>query len=301
MKKVSVILTTCNSEYTIQQTLDSILNQWGVNLLFELELIVVDDCSVDSTCEILKKNGISYYSTEENSGGPNRGRNIGLRKMTGDYFCLIDHDDVWHTHKIVRQLEAAGKYPVVSTGYNVVNRLSGARSERRLQAAGPVFFDRNVTFLQKLKRINKGQNLYMSTLMLDSRLKHIRFEENFGMVDYDWLLRITEGNETAEIPDCLTTRYVTDSNLSLDDGYRQKDYYYSLYFLENYRARFPKEYALAVKRLNGTRARYHYIRNDMKQARKFFLRSELNLKQVLYIISSYVGSSYVKRNFAVFG
>ncbi len=301
MKKVSVILTTCNSEHTIQRTLDSIMHQFGVDQHFEMELIVVDDCSSDRTCEILRNNGVDYLSTSENSGGPNKGRNIGLKLMTGDYFCLIDHDDEWHSYKIIRQLKVADKYPVVSCGYNVVNQQTGKRSERKLHSGGPLIFRKNETFLQKLKRKNKGQNLYMSTLMIDSRLKHILFEENFGMIDYDWLLRITENNETAEIPENLVTRYVTNKNLSLDKGYRQKDYYYSLYFLENYSQRYPKEFATGVKRLNGTRARYHYLRNDMKEARKFFLKSEFNLKQILYILSSFMGSRYVKRNFIVFG
>ncbi len=53
MKKVSVILTTYNSEYQIQEVIDSIYNQQGKGKLFEIELIVVDDCSTDSTQKIL--------------------------------------------------------------------------------------------------------------------------------------------------------------------------------------------------------------------------------------------------------
>jgi glycosyltransferase involved in cell wall biosynthesis len=301
MKIVSVILTTYNSEDTIQRTLNSILNQTGINKDFKVELIVVDDCSADRTCEILRNNKIEFYSTPVNSGGPNKGRNIGLRKVSGDYFCLIDHDDVWHPDKTLQQLKVAEEVPVVSTGYNVVNQQTNKKAERKLSAEGPVFFDVNESFLQKLKRQNKGQNLYLSTLMLSSRLKHIYFEENFGMVDYDWLLRITENNRTAEIPELLMTRFVTSENLSLDEHYRQKDYYYSLYFLENYKKKYPREYSISIKRLNGTRARYFYVMNDMKEARRFFLKSEINLKQIAYYASTFFGSRFIKRKFNVFG
>ena len=94
MKKVSVILTTYNSEYQIQEVIDSIYNQQGKGKLFEIELIVVDDCSTDSTQKILSKNDIDFSTTSKNSGGPNRGRNIGLKQCTGDFICIMDHDDI---------------------------------------------------------------------------------------------------------------------------------------------------------------------------------------------------------------
>ncbi len=301
MVKVSVLLTTYNSENTVQRAIDSILNQTGINTLFEIELIVVDDCSTDGTCEILRKNKIDYFSTPFNSGGPNKGRNIGLKNITGNYFCLMDHDDVWHAGKIIKQLSVAENFPVVSTGYKTINQYLNTTTERRQHGNDPIKFGRNETFLQKLMRINNGQNLYMSSLMIDSRLKGIFFEENFGMIDFDWLLRITENNETAEIPEILVTRYVHKDNLSLNPGYRQKDYYYSLYIIENYCRKYPGEAAKGVKRINGSRARYHYLQNDMKEARRFFLKSEINFKQVAYLVSSFIGSRFVKNNFIVFG
>lgn len=93
MKKVSVILTTYNSEKFVSKVIDSILNQKGVDELFQLELIVVDDCSQDKTREILKNYNLEFLTTGENSGGPNKGRNLGLKAATGDYICIADHDD----------------------------------------------------------------------------------------------------------------------------------------------------------------------------------------------------------------
>ena len=301
MDIVSVILTTYNSEETLQRAVDSILNQTGIHSLFEIELIVVDDCSTDSTCNILRENGINYISTPTNSGGPNKGRNIGLKHATGNYFCLMDHDDVWHAGKIMKQLDIAKDYPIVSTGYKIINLNLNKTTERKQGANAPVIFGKNETFFQKLMRQNKGQNLYMSSLMIDSRLKHILFEENFGMIDFDWLLRLTENNITAEVPEVLVTRYVNGENLSLNKEYRQKDYYYSLYIMEDYIQKYPRESRIGIKRINGTRARYHYTRNDMKQARKFFLKSEFSLKQIVYIVTSYFGSRYIKNKYTVFG
>ena len=62
MKKVSVILTTFNCENQLQDVLDSIKNQEGINKLFKLELLVVDDCSTDATRNVLRENKIKFYS-----------------------------------------------------------------------------------------------------------------------------------------------------------------------------------------------------------------------------------------------
>ena len=64
MIKVSVILTTYNSENHLNEVITSINNQLGRGELFEIELIVVDDCSTDATIEILKENNIVYKNSE---------------------------------------------------------------------------------------------------------------------------------------------------------------------------------------------------------------------------------------------
>ena len=61
MKKVSVILTTYNSEDQLEEVINSINNQKGRGELFEIELLVVDDCSIDNTKSILLKNNINFH------------------------------------------------------------------------------------------------------------------------------------------------------------------------------------------------------------------------------------------------
>ena len=122
--------------------------------------------------------------------------------------------------------------------------------------------------------------------MFHSELKVILFEENFGQLDFDWILRLTEGRRTAEIPESLVTRNVDSSNLSLNEDYRRKDYYYSLYIYEKYIIKYPNEAKKGILHLLGCRARYYYLQNDMKSARKFFYKSEFNWKLPAYILTS---------------
>jgi len=301
MVKVSVILPTYNSAARLQSTLDSILGQTGNGKDFILELIVVDDCSTDNTAEILRQNHIDFLTTVQNSGGPNKGRNIGLDHATGDFICFIDHDDIWAKDKIHCQLKVAQIGPIISTGYRIVDKHRNQTfiygEDKNEVMISPV----NAAFLEKLTRHKKAQQPYPSNLMINRSLKHIRFEEHFGMVDYDWQLRLFENRSLVEITKPLVTRHVHGYNLSLNQEYRKNDYSYSLRCLESFAGRYPKEVAVARKRINGTIARYYYMIGEMHSARKYFIRSIWDIKTMLYYFTSYYGDTLVKKHFKVFG
>lgn len=88
MKKrplVSVILTTKNEQEVIARFISSIQNQtYGA-----IELIVVDNNSVDGTLAISKKMGAKVLSF-----GPERSaqRNFGVRNSKGKYLLIVDAD-----------------------------------------------------------------------------------------------------------------------------------------------------------------------------------------------------------------
>lgn len=92
MPKVSVIMPVYNGEDYLKESIDCILEQ----SLKDLELICVDDGSVDSSLEILnefatKDDRIQVYHQENNGGGA--ARNLALTKATGKYLYCMDADD----------------------------------------------------------------------------------------------------------------------------------------------------------------------------------------------------------------
>lgn len=102
---VSIIVPVYNAEKYIEQTIKSIQNQTYNNW----ELILIDDCSNDSSLKIIKKiiekdKRIKYY-VQENNGGPALARNRGIDLSKGRYICFIDADDMWDNDKLRIQVD----------------------------------------------------------------------------------------------------------------------------------------------------------------------------------------------------
>lgn len=301
MIKISVILTTYNSSSFLHNTLQSILNQDGIGKLFELELIIIDDCSTDNTTEILRSLNLPFISTDTNSGGPNKGRNIGLKTASGDYICFIDHDDIWAKEKIAMQLKATGSATIVTSGFSVHYVHSDKICYIGENTGQIKLFKKNSTFKKILRGDKTGQTFYFSTLLIHSSLKTVFFEEEYGMLDYDHALRLFENQVTAEVCACLMKRFVYGSNLSLNENYRKINYDYSMKTISDYKIKYPYLVKKGIKRINGSMARYYYLVGKMKKARFYFRKSSFNLITILYYITSFGFSKIVKKYFRIFG
>ena len=304
MKKVSVILTTYNSGDQLQEVIDSINNQEGKGELFELELLVVDDCSTDNTKDILVKNGVDFQKTSQNAGGPNHGRNLALKQCAGEFICIADHDDIWFSNKIKNLLAVSHIATIVTSGY-VLSDVSSLRKEVRVSKSvdkkGYLEYEKNETFLSKLIKSKVGQQTYLGSILFHSSLKHILFEEECGMIDFDWVLKLFYNQKSVEVCSVLYLRKVEGNNLSLNEQYRINDYYYSLKTISVYKREYAAAVKCAEKRINGSMGRYYYLIGDMKLARKYLSKSTIELKTILYLITTFVGNKLVKKYFKIFG
>jgi len=104
---VSVIMPAFNMQDHISAAIDSVLGQ----SFYDWELIIIDDCSTDSTPQIIQEYAandprIRLIRTNKNTNLPGAARNIGIALATGRYIAFLDHDDVWRSIKLERQLEA---------------------------------------------------------------------------------------------------------------------------------------------------------------------------------------------------
>jgi glycosyltransferase involved in cell wall biosynthesis len=103
--KVSVLLPAYNAEKYIKQSIDSILNQ----TFTDFEFIIIDDCSTDSTWEIIKSyekkdNRIVAVRNKQNLGiAGNLNKAISLSK--GEYLARMDADDWSYPDRFQKQID----------------------------------------------------------------------------------------------------------------------------------------------------------------------------------------------------
>ncbi|WP_018357333.1 glycosyltransferase family 2 protein [Porphyromonas levii] len=92
---VSVIIPVYNAEKFLRRCVNSVLNQEYK----DLEIILVNDCSNDSSkdiCEELQKAHINITTLHHRQNrGAAAARNSGLKIARGNYIIFVDSDDYW--------------------------------------------------------------------------------------------------------------------------------------------------------------------------------------------------------------
>lgn len=119
---VSICIPVFNGEATIRKTLDSILNQTYKNI----EIIVMDNNSTDSTVKIVKEFGDPRLRLIENDVfvSCNDNFNRCFQYVNGELMAFFHADDVYLPEIISRQVETFSEYPIVGSVFtqgNVIN------------------------------------------------------------------------------------------------------------------------------------------------------------------------------------
>lgn len=102
--KVSILIPLYNSEKYISDTIDSCLDQTYANI----EIIIVDDGSKDSSLDIVSKYEKKYRNIKvdiQKNSGASATRNRAFELSTGEYIQYLDADDLLHPDKIRLQME----------------------------------------------------------------------------------------------------------------------------------------------------------------------------------------------------
>lgn len=98
---VSIIIPVYNVEKYIEQCLETVCNQ----TLKDVEIIVVDDGSLDNSINIVKKFKDKRIKiiTREN-GGLSAARNTGMKAAQGEYLLFLDSDDFFNNSYCVEEM-----------------------------------------------------------------------------------------------------------------------------------------------------------------------------------------------------
>lgn len=133
---ISVIIPSYNRAEYVTETIESALNQTGV----EVEVILVDDGSTDETAAVVKRSAPGWgerfrYVWQENSERC-VARNHGLRYARGEFIAFLDSDDLWsvgHAQTGVRALAEQPRAAAVYSEHGLVDKDGRVIRERVLR------------------------------------------------------------------------------------------------------------------------------------------------------------------------
>ena len=207
---ISVIIPVFNGEKTIEETINSILNQ----TFKDIEIIIINDGSTDATLEIIKNisdSRIKIFSY------PNAGlsvcRNRGIDRAKGEYISFIDADDLWTPDKLELQWQALQSNPQAAVAYSWTDYIDESskflKSGRRIKINGDAFSKLLITnFLEN------GSN----PLIRQEALEIGGFDESLTAAeDKDMWLRLAANYEFAcvEKPQILYRTSTTSMSTNL--------------------------------------------------------------------------------------
>ena len=201
----SVIIPVYNEERYLSEALDSVQKQ----SYSPIEIIVIDDNSVDNSATIAKSYQMVKYFFQPKSG-LSAALNKGLGIASGEFFTFLDADDIWEEHKLSLQMEALRKDPSLDA----------------------VFGHHRQFFSREASRITEDQPILPAPFkgaMLIRRESFFRvglFDTSLILGDFiDWYKRAMEaGLKFLMLPDIVMRRRIHDDNSSVRDRYAEKDY-----------------------------------------------------------------------------
>ncbi|MFB2937270.1 glycosyltransferase [Aerosakkonemataceae cyanobacterium BLCC-F154] len=194
MPLISVIIPVFNSEKTIQETIESVLNQ----SFTDFELIVINDGSQDASLKIIsniKDSRLKVFSYP--NSGVSASRNRGISQATGEFISFLDSDDIWTSDKLETQLKALQVNHQAGVAYSWTTYID--ESGKFLYPGNQVSLTGNVYEQLLLQNfIESGSNV----LIRREALNQVGgFDESlFGPEDWDLLIRLAAQYDFVVVP-----------------------------------------------------------------------------------------------------
>jgi glycosyltransferase involved in cell wall biosynthesis len=288
---VSVILPVYNAERYIRKSIRSVLDQ----TYQELELIIIDDGSKDSSSSIIKNykdERIRFYAR------PHQGLisqlNFGIQVAEGNIIARMDADDIGELNRLAIQiayLKNNANIQLVSSNYNYIDKDDKIISEKEL----PEYPDDIEYMMPILNSVCHAGMVTFKNAVIDAG----SYREKFLFVeDQDLFLRmISRGIKMYNIQEALYSYRLKKKGFSKKERntlFRNR-YQIGSEYLKNY-----------YKNFSGDNYHYYfryglieYYSGDINSARKYFLKAlkfRPSNKRSLYrfLLPSFLGNSIIK-------
>lgn len=193
-KLLSVVVPMFNEEPTIGNVLnrlETVLKKIGLRH----EIIVVDDCSVDNSLEVAKKQQVKLYSLNQNMGKGYALR-VGFAKAKGDIVATIDSDGSHRPEELPLLLEPLLKGEadlVIGSRFSTPTMATSRRNQ-----AGNRLFNSLIRFLTRIP-IADSQSGYR--VMTSKVLRSMYLISNEYQIETEMLVKsVRRGFRIREVP-----------------------------------------------------------------------------------------------------
>lgn len=218
MCRVSVVVPAYNAERTITDTLASVVAQ----TFKDIEVIVIDDGSVDGTARVAREAGderVRVISTR--NGGVAAARNRGIAEAKGEFVALLDADDLWLPTKLERQVALLESRPSVGMCFTAAERVDiNTRPVGRIPAREYRDYCEALLLYSVVVSAGASSAMIRRTLALEID----GFDTSFSQsADWDFWLRLSRVTRFAAIPDVLMSYRSSPGNMSSDAELLERD------------------------------------------------------------------------------
>ena len=193
---ISVIIPVYNGEKYVKDAIESIFNQSYKSI----EIIVIDDGSIDNTASIVSRFPEVIYFFQENQGVASA-RNKGLSLAKGEYIAFLDADDTYLIDKLKIHIDNS-------------------------------FENNNVLTIEEQYHYNTNEKIGLITMLTSKKVFQYVGDFNLDYViasDYEWVTRAKElGFQVDIIDDKLLKRRIHTNNLSVVHKLKIKEYRFKI-------------------------------------------------------------------------
>ena len=293
-----------NGKKHLREAIESILNQTFTNF----EFIIVNDCSTDSSLEIIQSyedERIKVINNERNIG-LTKSLNKGIKQARGEYIARQDADDISLPNRFEKQLKYFEEHPktaLLGTSIYVIDE-NGNILEKRIASPSP-----NKTLL-KGNRFTHGSLMFKRSVINELGQYNELFKYS---QDYELCLRISKYYEVKNLEAPLyklrfhsssiastkikeqqlyasLAQKLAKNELSKESLKMIRDNIFNLYSLLNRQEKIVFHKAVAYSHIQ-----YNDLESARREYKRIFRLNPFDMENNLYLMLSHIGKGSIRK------
>jgi glycosyltransferase involved in cell wall biosynthesis len=203
---ITVITVVYNAEKTLEETVNSVINQIYENI----EYIIIDGASSDNTVEIIKKyeDNIDYWISEPDEG-VFYAMNKGIDRATGDWIIFMNSGDTFTDNLVLDRI-------FNDTIYTNIDIIYGNGIEQRNSGFIEKKAKKNIKYTEWGAAYRHGASFVKTTVHKEYKFAVEKSKQLGFSLDFECIYRLYQGNKRFHYIDINIMTYDMRSGLSMD-------------------------------------------------------------------------------------